>query len=129
MEMNMGKNWKEKILILAKTYPSQSSKYVETSCVAGINEDGVMRRLFPVPFRMISDAQQFKKWQWVDVCIAKVTHDHRNESHKIYVGTIDCQNVIDSKKDWIQRRPWLNKIPTFNSIDALNSEEYILVCR
>lgn len=43
----------ERILILAKTYPSPSAQYVETSCVAGISESGAMRRLFPVPFRSI----------------------------------------------------------------------------
>jgi hypothetical protein len=52
----------ERILILAKTYPSPSAQYVETSCVAGIAQNGSMRRLFPVPFRMIQDGQQFKKW-------------------------------------------------------------------
>ncbi|WP_245961234.1 hypothetical protein [Neopusillimonas maritima] len=40
----------ERILILAKTYPSPSAQYVETSCVAGISQDGSMRRLYPVPF-------------------------------------------------------------------------------
>lgn len=43
----------ERILILAKTYPSPSAQYMETSCVAGISQDGSMRRLFPVPFRMV----------------------------------------------------------------------------
>jgi hypothetical protein len=38
---------KERIVILAKTYPSPSSQYVETSCVAGISSDGEMRRLIP----------------------------------------------------------------------------------
>ncbi len=62
----------ERILILAKTYPSPSAQYVQTSCVAGINQDGLMRRLFPVPFRMVEDGQQFKssrsgKWIYVRV--------------------------------------------------------------
>ncbi|NMG16684.1 hypothetical protein [Aromatoleum bremense] len=48
----------ERILILAKT----SAQYVETSCVAGINEHGAMRRLFPVLFRLVKREQQFKKW-------------------------------------------------------------------
>ena len=65
----------ERILILAKTYPSPSAQYVETSCVAGISQDGVMRRLYPVPFRMIEEGQQFKKWQWIDVRIEKANKD------------------------------------------------------
>ena len=47
----MHKSKIERILVLAKTYPSPSSKHVETSCVAGINEEGIMRRLYPIPFR------------------------------------------------------------------------------
>jgi hypothetical protein len=67
----------EKILILAKTYPSPSAQHVETSCVAGINEQGAMRRLYPVPFRLIEEGQKFKKWQWIEVRIEKANKDHR----------------------------------------------------
>ena len=48
-------------LILCKTYPSPSSRYAETSCVAGVTADGELIRLFPVPFRLINGDQQFKK--------------------------------------------------------------------
>ena len=34
-----------RVLILCKTYPSPSSKYAETSCVAGMTEDGKFIRL------------------------------------------------------------------------------------
>lgn len=56
-----------RILILCKTYPSPSAKHVETSCVAGLDEAGHLVRLFPVPFRLIKDAQQFQKLA-VDFC-------------------------------------------------------------
>jgi hypothetical protein len=36
-----------KVLILCKTYPSPSAKYSETSCVAGLTEQGELIRLFP----------------------------------------------------------------------------------
>ena len=111
----------ERILILAKTYPSPSALYVETSCVAGISQDGVMRRLYPVPFRMIEEGQQFKKWQWIDVRVEKANKDHRPESHKLYVDTIACGDVIDTKKEWSARWEWLNKIPAFDSVDAIDA--------
>ncbi|CAN5299197.1 hypothetical protein BH10PSE16_BH10PSE16_01210 [soil metagenome] len=111
----------EKILILAKTYPSPSAQYVETSCVAGINQDGSMRRLYPVPFRMIEEGQQFKKWQWINVRVEKANKDHRPESHKLYVDTITCGNRIDHKKEWTARWEWLDKLPTFESLDAVNA--------
>ena len=111
----------ERILILAKTYPSPSAQYVETSCVAGISQDGSMRRLYPVPFRMIEEGRQFKKWQWIDVRIEKANKDHRPESHKLYVDTITCGDVIDTKKEWTGRWEWLDKIPAFESFDAIES--------
>lgn len=111
----------ERILILAKTYPSPSAQYVETSCVAGIAQDGSMRRLFPVPFRMVEDAQQFKKWQWVEVRIEKASKDHRPESHKVYVDTIRCGEVLDTKNAWASRWPWLDKMPTFTSFAAIEA--------
>ena len=40
-----------RIPVLCKTYPSPSAKYSETSCVAGVTEDGKFIRLFPAPFR------------------------------------------------------------------------------
>ncbi|SEP19499.1 hypothetical protein SAMN05216316_1969 [Nitrosovibrio sp. Nv6] len=58
----MEKVRKERILILAKTYPSPSTQYVETSCIAGINEHAAMRHMHPVPFRLIGRDQQFRRW-------------------------------------------------------------------
>src|SRR3546814_4272914 len=62
---------RERILILCKTYPSPSGKHSETSCVAGMTEEGSLIRLFPVPFRAIRDEQKFKKWQWISAQIYK----------------------------------------------------------
>ncbi|WP_447940971.1 hypothetical protein [Pseudoxanthomonas mexicana] len=111
----------ERILILAKTYPSPSAQFVETSCVAGITQSGAMRRLFPVPFRMVEDRQQFQKWQWIDVRVEKANKDHRPESHKVYVDTINCGDVIDTKKAWGSRWEWLDKMPSFDSFDAIDA--------
>ena len=116
----MGLGKVERILILAKTYPSPSAQYVETSCVAGIGQDGSMYRLYPVPFRLIEEGRQFKKWQWVNARVEKATKDHRPESHKIYVDTIVCGEVIDPKREWAARWEWIDKIPSFNSINDLN---------
>lgn len=110
---------KEQILILAKTYPSPSSRYVETSCVAGINENGLMRRLYPVPFRMVEQNKQFRKWQWIEVIIEKSNKDNRAESHKIYIDTIKCGNSIDTKNGWLDRRAWLRKLPYFNNFSDI----------
>jgi hypothetical protein len=111
----------ERILILAKTYPSPSAKHTETSCVAGINEAGELRRLYPVPFRLINSEQQFKKWQWVEVRIEKSPADHRPESHRIFVDTINAQDVLPTTRDWAERRQWIAKLPAFDNFTALDA--------
>ncbi|MBS0308790.1 MAG: hypothetical protein JSS58_07440 [Proteobacteria bacterium] len=111
----------ERILILAKTYPSPSAKHTETSCVAGINEAGQPRRLYPVPFRLISGDQQFKKWQWIRARIEKSPADHRPESHRIFVDTIELEDVMGPEKQWEARRPWMAKLPSFDDTDTLDA--------
>ena len=34
-------------------------------------EDGSLIRLYPVPFRLLSDDQQFKKWHWITARFGK----------------------------------------------------------
>jgi hypothetical protein len=111
-----------RILILCKTYPSPSGKHVETSCVAGMEEGGQLIRLFPVPFRLVDDERQFKKWQWITVRVAKAPNDHRPESHKLFVDTIVCEGEpISTKHAWEARRAALAPITAcddFSSLDA-----------
>lgn len=110
------------ILILCKTYPSPSGKYVETSCVAGVDADGNLIRLFPVPFRLITKDQQFKKWQWIKAKIDKASRDHRPESHTIKVDTIQGGAEVSTRKEWAERRLSLDKIKLFTDFDAINAE-------
>jgi hypothetical protein len=109
-------SFKERVLILCKTYPSPSSKYAETSCVAGMTEEGKLIRLYPVPFRLISDEQQFKKWQWITARFEKARDDHRPESHRIFVDTIDCdpEPLPAGKIGWPHRAELLAKLPVFS---------------
>lgn len=112
----------ERILILCKTYPSPSAKYAETSCVAGMDEQGKLIRLYPVPFRLIGDDKQFKKWQWITVRLEKSRNDHRPESHKLYVDTIECDDAALPTSDyWLARRHWLDNLPVFESFAAVEA--------
>jgi hypothetical protein len=111
-----------RILILCKTYPSPSGKHVETSCVAGMEDDGRLIRLFPVPFRLVGDDKQFKKWQWISARINKASNDHRSESHKVFVDTIVCDgDPLPTRLGWQARRDQLNKIPIFDSFVGLDA--------
>lgn len=109
---------KVRILILCKTYPSPSAKHAETSCVAGMDQDGNLIRLYPVPFRLITEDQQFSKWQWIEALIERNPADHRPESHKISVDSIQVGQRMPSG-NWNQRRSWLDKLTVYESFDAL----------
>lgn len=115
----MGNSQVEEILVLAKTYPSPSSQYIETSCVAGINKDGIMRRLYPIPFRILEEGKQFKKWQWIEARIRKTTKDHRMESHRVDVETLNCLEVLSTSDHWKQRRSWIEKLPMYDDFNAI----------
>lgn len=111
---------KTRVLILCKTYPSPSGKHVETSCVAGLEEGGSLIRLFPVPFRLIRDEQQFRKWQWITARIEKASNDRRQESHKIFVDTIDSSEPpIPTRLRWTERREALRNVPIFEDFQTL----------
>lgn len=110
------------ILILCKTYPSPSGRYTETSCVAGMDEEGNLIRLFPVPFRLIAKDRQFKKWQWVKAKIGKASKDHRPESHVIKVDTITSGSAVPTKNDWAERRVFLDKLRVSADFDAIEAE-------
>ena len=111
----------ERILVLCKTYPSPSAKYAETSCVAGMTADGRLIRLYPVPFRLVADDQQFKKWQWITARLEKARDDHRPESHRIFVDTIECdvEPLPSGKAGWPIRSEWLAKLPLFTDFAAI----------
>ena len=109
-----------RILILCKTYPSPSAKHAETSCVAGISESGELIRLYPVPFRLVDDAKQFRKWQWITVRVEKAANDHRRESHRLYVDTIECDpEPLPTKNGWSARHELLDKLTIYPDFERL----------
>ncbi|WP_293856550.1 hypothetical protein [Sphingomonas sp. SCN 67-18] len=84
-------------------------------------ENGSLIRLFPVPFRLIRDGQQFKKWQWISAQIYRANDDRRPESHKIYVDTIQLEGPpLSPKRNWEARRRELNKLRVFSGFVPLD---------
>lgn len=70
---------REKVLVLVRATPQKSRKHGFTCCVAGINEKGELRRLYPFKFSEI----RFRKKQWVEAEIAASSKDKRKESAKV----------------------------------------------
>lgn len=97
-----------KVLITVKTYPTISGKYDELVCTAGFLEDGTWIRIYPVPFRKRAYAEQYKKYDWIELDLVKNTSDFRPESYR--PKTLDTEiNVvghIDTKRNWEERKKY-----------------------
>lgn len=87
-----------------------------------MEEDGRLIRLFPIPFRLIDDQKQFKKWQWVQARIGKASNDHRPESHKVFFDTIVCDDhPLPTSHGWQARREQLGKMTVFDDFASLDA--------
>lgn len=96
------------VLITVKTYPTPSLRHMETVCVAGVRLDTPQPewvRLYPIPFRVMGEEQQFKKYQRVTApLIRRPTHDPRPESYSPVIEKMQLGSTIDSKNNWSKRR-------------------------
>lgn len=63
-------------------------------------EDGSWIRIYPMPFRLLKDEQQYPKYTWIDVEVEKNTADFRIESYLSSIVTMPKP----SKPDWDDRR-------------------------
>ena len=94
----------EDLLILTKTYPTPSQQYRETTCVAALTKEGELRRLFPIPFRLLAGEDRFKRWEWVRMKLSQKTSDARPESRKIEIDSIIRPgDFVDTSRGWIRR--------------------------
>jgi hypothetical protein len=70
---------------------------------------------------MIENGQQFSKWQWISVLVEKTNRDHRPESHRLYIDTLQPGGLVDTKRGWTSRWQWLDKIPAFTSYREMDA--------
>lgn len=88
----------QNVLVVVKTYPTPSAKYVETVCTAGITDKGEWIRLYPVKYRFLKNDKQYHLYSWIKVKTIKSTNDNRPESYKILNDSIEVGRTVDSKK-------------------------------
>lgn len=123
---------KERVLIAVKTYPVLSDKYIELVCTAGFREDGSWIRIYPSPFRFLEDTQRYKKYQWIELDLAKNTRDKRPESYSpTNIDAIELLDVIPPGGHWEQRRKLILDRNTIHTnlatiITAAKNDEYSL---
>lgn len=113
-----------RVLITVKTYPSISKKYEELVCTAGFLENGSWVRLYPIQFRKKSYAEQYKKYQWIELDIVKNTSDFRPESFRPVSHDTPIEIIGEIPPDgntWAERRKVvLNKV--YTSLATLTAE-------
>ena len=91
------------MLVTSKTYPTISSRYNETVCIAGITKNGLWRRLYPICYRSLPKSEKFSKYQWIAFDAIRDLRDPRSESYKL-VGKINPLEIITTKQQWAERR-------------------------
>lgn len=84
----------ERCVILVKAWPQPSRKYVETVCCAGVTPDGAWRRLFPIRFRHLDGAQQFRRWDIVEYDSRRPSDDRRTESRRVNEPTLRVAGAL-----------------------------------
>ena len=100
----------ERILVTVRTYPNLSSKYLETVCTAGINDQGEWRRLYPVPLRYLDDERQYKTYDVIKVRLGS-NPDGRPESRRPDTTSLEKVGELDaSPRGWQARCDWV--LPT-----------------
>jgi len=107
-------NWeavrrKVKFLPLVKAYPALSRRYGEVSCVAGLDMESMQwMRLYPVPFRSLEDAQQFRKYEPIRATVQRPRDDRRPESWRVDADSIEVVGPrLTAERGWEARRPFV----------------------
>lgn len=95
---------RQKVLIWGKTYPQLSSGHRETVCTGACLEDGTPIRLYPIPFRYLSDYKRYELYEWIELPIANNESDSRPESYKAKASEIDPLGKAGRERGWAPRR-------------------------
>ena len=106
---------KERIVVLVRATPEESKKNGYLVCVAGINEHGEFRRIYPFEFSYGENSINFRKKDLIEVVVTTPDNDQRRESRK----KISYQNLYSPLKDEELRALLLSKI---SSIEKLTEE-------
>jgi hypothetical protein len=101
-----------------------STKYEELVCTAGFLENGKWIRIYPVQYRKKSYAEQYKKYQWIEIDLVKNREDFRPESYRPVSHDTEI-NILDTIEadghSWEDRRKLVLK-NVYTSLTTLISE-------
>lgn len=96
-----------KVFITVKAYPKPSGTYEELVCTAGLLDGEKWIRVYPVPYRFLTDNQRYPKYSWVEVDLIRNTDDFRPESYRPMQGldeVFTVKQTLGTKNAWAARR-------------------------
>lgn len=105
-----------RVLITVKAAPQVSTKYRDTVCVAGLYlpPDGPPEhiRLYPVPFRYLTDDQKFKKYDMREIALRMPSHtDDRPESRSIEITDPSAAlPLLETASRWRGRAAYVEQV-------------------
>lgn len=111
------------LLVTVKTYPTPSAKYIETTCVSGITDDGHWIRFHPVNFRSLEEADKFPRYSRIRVRVSKSTRDKRPESHHLDIDSINVLGVVGTENKWQERRAFIEPLLSRSVEDLQDQNE------
>jgi hypothetical protein len=85
-------------IILVKASPQVGKKHGETVCCAGVNDNGDWLRLYPVSFRTLDQARQFRRWDRIRFRWKKPQDDPRLESLRVDHQSIEIIGELKQKE-------------------------------
>src|SRR5260370_12718002 len=85
-------------IILVKASPQVGKRHGETVCCAGINDQGAWVRLYPVSFRTLNQASQFRRWDRIRFRWKKPQDDQRPESLRVDHQSIEIVGELRQKE-------------------------------
>jgi hypothetical protein len=85
-------------IILVKASPQVGKKHGETVCCAGVNDAGEWVRLYPVTFRTLDQASQFRRWDRIRFRWQKPKDDSRPESLRVDHQSIEIIGELKQKE-------------------------------
>jgi len=104
-----------RILPVVKAYPVVDQvSFSEAVCVAGISVDEPRRwvRLFPLDFRGLQRARQFKKYEVISLKASKSSKDTRPES---YAPVLD--SIVTAEEIGTDNQTWRRRLEFFDAVE------------
>jgi hypothetical protein len=103
-----------RILPVVKAYPVVDRvSFSEAVCVAGISIEEPHRwvRLFPLDFRGLEHARQFRKYEVIELNVTESVTDPRPETHTPRLDSIEVREHIGSDS-----QTWRRRLPFFDAV-------------